>query len=70
MCLFVVRWMNKLGLASLDDLELTSATLTAGFWKPREMMTPETRKSLTQSTVGQDYTLCERSHAMAELLPD
>ena len=30
--------MNKLGLASLDNLELTDATLTAGFWKPAEMM--------------------------------
>lgn len=31
--------MNKLGLASLDDLELSDATLTAGFWKPQEMLT-------------------------------
>jgi len=34
------RWMNKLGLASLDDLELSDAALTAGFWKPPEMMPP------------------------------
>jgi len=31
--------MNKLGLASLDELELSGATLTAGFWKPPEMLT-------------------------------
>jgi len=30
--------MNKLGLASLDGLELSDAATTAGFWKPPEML--------------------------------
>lgn len=47
--------MNKLGLASLDELELSDAAMTAGFWKPPEML-PLTRTYVTLNSLHEHST--------------
>lgn len=47
----MAKWMNKLGLASLDDLELSDRALTAGFWKPPEML-PQVKSASYQDLTG------------------